>query len=104
MQVRFIVAYIINIQLRITKIGVSENRGPESTTLNRRILIIRTLKYDTPHFRKLTYCSVCVLLCTSIQNKFKVAGSLEPPIDPDPAGPYRRRLKLYSGALGRLCG
>ena len=47
MQVRFIVAYIINIQLRITKIGVSENRGPESTTLNRRILIIRTLKYDT---------------------------------------------------------
>ena len=83
MQVRFIVAYIINIQLRITKIGVSENRGPESTTLNRRILIYyKDPEIRYPHFRKLTYCSVCVLLCTSIQNKFKVAGSLEPPIDP----------------------
>ena len=33
-------------------LGVSENRGPQSRTPNSRILIIRTPKYGTPHFRK----------------------------------------------------
>ena len=31
--------------------GVSENRGPEYSTLNSRILIIRTPKEGTPNFR-----------------------------------------------------
>ena len=34
-------------------LGVSENRGPEYSTVNSRILIIRTPKYGTPNFRKL---------------------------------------------------
>ena len=34
-------------------IGVSENRGPEYSTLNSRILIIGTSKQGTPSFRKL---------------------------------------------------
>ena len=37
-----------------TLLGVSENRGPLYSTLNSRILMIRTPKYGTPYFRKLT--------------------------------------------------
>ena len=37
---------------RDADVGVSENRGPEYSTLNSRILIIRTPKYRTPNFRK----------------------------------------------------
>ena len=36
-------------------LGVSENRGPQYSTLNSRILIIRTPKQGTPNFRKLTF-------------------------------------------------
>ena len=35
--------------------GVSETRGPEYSTLNSRILIIRTPKEGTPNFRKLPF-------------------------------------------------
>ena len=35
--------------------GVSENRGPKYSTLNSRILVIRTPKSSTPNFRKLSY-------------------------------------------------
>ena len=34
-------------------VGVSGNRGPQYSTLNSRILIMRTPKYGTPDFRKL---------------------------------------------------
>ena len=35
--------------------GVSENRGPQHSTLNSRILIIRTPKQGAPNFRKLPH-------------------------------------------------
>ena len=35
------------------EVGVSKNRGSQSSTLNSRILIIRTPKIRYPHFRKL---------------------------------------------------
>ena len=35
--------------------GVSENRGPYYSTLNSRILIIRTPRQGTPNFRKLPH-------------------------------------------------
>ena len=35
--------------------GLSNNRGPEYSNLNSRILIIRAPKYGTPNFRKLPY-------------------------------------------------
>ena len=35
--------------------GVSENRGPQYSTLNNRILIIRTPNKVPPNFRKLPY-------------------------------------------------
>ena len=35
--------------------GVSENRGPWYSTLNSRILILRTPKLGTPNFRNLPY-------------------------------------------------
>ena len=37
----------------LLNLGVSENRGPKYSTLNSRILIIRTPKQGTPNFRKL---------------------------------------------------
>ena len=37
----------------ILYVGVSENREPQYSTLNCRILIIRTTKQGTPNFRKL---------------------------------------------------
>ena len=37
--------------------GVSENRGPEYSTLNSRTPIIRIPKQGTPNFRKLPYGS-----------------------------------------------
>ena len=37
------------------RMGASENRGPLKSTLNSRILIIRTPKQGTPNFRKLPY-------------------------------------------------
>ena len=40
--------------LRMRYMGVSENRGPQYSTLNSRILIIRTPK-GTPNIRKLPY-------------------------------------------------
>ena len=36
-----------------TQMGVSENRGPEYSTLNSRTPIIRIPKQGTPNFRKL---------------------------------------------------
>ena len=36
-------------------LGVSENRGSQYSTLNSRILVIRTPRKGTPNFRKLPY-------------------------------------------------
>ena len=43
--------------------GVSENRG--YSTLNSRILIIRTPKYGAPNFRKLPYSHALQAVCRS---------------------------------------
>ena len=40
--------------------GVSENRGPKYSTLNSRILFVRTPKSSTPNFRKLPYDVECI--------------------------------------------
>ena len=39
----------------LTPYGVSEKRGPEYSSLNSRILIVRTPKYGTPNFRNIPY-------------------------------------------------
>ena len=36
----------------------SESRGPEYSTLNSRILIVRTPKYGTPYFLNLPHGSI----------------------------------------------
>ena len=38
--------------LTTTHMGVSENRGPQYSTLSSRILVIRTPKQDNPYFQK----------------------------------------------------
>ena len=45
----------------VLHMGVSEKRGPEYSTLNSRILIIRTPKQGTPNFRKLPYLCLGIL-------------------------------------------
>ena len=48
-----------------TWMGISENREPKYSTLNSRILIIRSPKLRYPHFRKLPYwCCLCIYNAT----------------------------------------
>ena len=42
-------------KVTVPYVGVSENGGPCYSTLNSKILIIRTPKRGTPNFRKLPY-------------------------------------------------